>query len=395
MKKKYLVLLLMCGLVGLGYYFLWGRSRAPKDSDLFTRQALTRRTIKNVVKASGTIEIKDLVKIGSLILGRVDKLLIKENDRVSKGQLLAVIDDGKADTDVLEAQALYEQACAEHEYARKRYERDKQIHEKKFLSDDDFDISYKTMCTTHAIQQAREHALQRAKLLYDHKRIVSPIDGIVISKDISEGETATLTSPATIICTIAQNIENMEVKLEVDENIIAQLTVGHTVSLNFASYPCKYFTAIISDISRAPRLISGAVHYYVTLDFTNKEELFKPGMTVDAEIIIAHKENILSIPTNLFMIRKENIEPVAKILGKKLVVLDDRDREEISKNESKKIIWVYKDDTFYETPIILGITDGSYYEVTSGITDQDIIVVDVPDHDASSAFFKKMFGKGL
>lgn len=386
-----LLLIVGAGIVAVKYK----NSSKNSGQNLYSTMLAEKRNIKAVVKTSGTIQIKDTMKIGSLVLGRIEKLLVEENDVVKKGQLLAIIDDGKADNDVLEAKALLEQAQADHVYLQKRFARDSAMHEKLYISDDAFDLSYKNMTAAAASVAALSAAYQRTKLLYEHKSIKAPENGTVISKDSSEGETATLTSPATIIYTIAKSLENMEIKLEVDENVIAVLKKGDRATIVFSSYPEKNYEAKITDISRAPRLINGAVNYYVTLLFKNEKDLFKPGMTLDAEIVISNKTNVLSVPAHIFMIQRDSVKVVGSALQMKVNALSEEELERIERAENQRTLWVFRNNAFDEVAVTLGSTDGAFYEIVDGIDDKTTILVDVPETDAMKEMFKKFFGKGL
>ena len=397
MKNKRIVILIGLALCGGVALLAWKNVFNKKDDEVVSYATIMpeARSIKSIVKSSGTIEVKNMVKIGSLILGRVDKLLVEENDRVKKGQLLAIIDDGKDDNDVKEAAARLEQNKAEAAYTQKHFERNTPMHEQGFISDDAYDQIRKNRDYAQSGVDLSQALYDKTKLLYEHKFIKSPVDGVIISKNISEGETATLTSPATIIYTIAPDLSTMEVKLEVDEGFIANLKTGASAQLIFTTYPDARFEAIIRDVSRAPHTVNAAVHYIVTLDLKNPNDRFKPGMSVDAEIVVFSKDNVKAIPSHVFMISPEGVKAVAQQKGIKLHELNEDEREKLNRQENTKIVWIERKGEFYEQPIIIGLNDRAYYEIVSGLELDDRIISDVPEHDATGEFFKKMFGKGM
>jgi HlyD family secretion protein len=366
-----------------------------KKPALYSVAKPEQRNIQHILKATGYLEVKDMMKIGSLVPGVIDKMFAEENDVVKTGQLLALIDDGKGDTLVKQAQAQRDAAHAQAAYTKEHFKRLEQLFNAKQISLD----AYQKITAEHLAAQATlaqaEGKLEEATLQFNNKKITAPDNGIVIGKIGAEGETVTLSAPPTLIYTIAKNLTHMEAKLEVDETVIGDLMVNARARLSFDTYPNKNFYGTITKISNAPKTVGGAVSYLATIPLENSAGLFRPGMTVNAEINIASKKGSISVPANIFAIKRSMIEDLAKIEKMEYKPLSHEEQEELLKNESSKTIWVKEGNAFVEKPVEIGISDNAFYEIPQGLDGTEDIVVDTIEPDRMAEFFEQFFGKGL
>jgi HlyD family secretion protein len=335
------------------------------------------------------------MKIGSIVTGIIYKLHVEENDLVKKGQLLAEIDDGKDDTLVRSAQGDLNAAQASLTYAQKYLDRQKILFEAGHISKDFFEQVTRDYQVAVATAATKKAAYDQALLLFNRKKITAPDDGLVITQNSSEGETVAITSPATIIYTIAKDIRKMEVNLEIDESTIGDLKEGMIADLVFEAYPHRTFKGKMYSINNSPVKKGSAVNYTASIAIDNSHRLFRPGMSVDATIIIAEKEDVLAVPNNLFRIGNGSLEQIAKAVGYEYKPLTKQERTKALETDHMKIIWVVRDKTFIEQPITIGVNDNSYYEVVSGVDENDFILTDLAEPDAMKEFFKRFFGKGL
>jgi HlyD family secretion protein len=382
-------------LVGGGSWSIYKTFFAPKKPELFKTALPEKRTITQTVKATGYIEPEDVMKIGSIVTGIIYKLYVEENDLVKKGQLLAEIDDGKDDTLVRAAQGELDAAQAKLTYAENYLQRQKVLFEAGHISKnlyEEVSSDYQVALATAATKKAN---YDQALLLFNRKKITAPEDGLVITQNSSEGETVAITSPATIIYTIAKDIRKMEVNLEIDESTVSDLKVGMTANLSFEAYPHRTFKGKIYSINNSPTKKGSAVNYTAAISIDNSHRLFRPGMSVDATITVAEKENVIAIPSNLFRVSNGALEQIAKVVGYEYKPLSKQERIQTLETDSMKTIWVVRNKAFIEQPITIGINDNSYYEIVSGLQENDLILTDLAEPDAMKEFFKKFFGKGL
>ncbi len=392
---RIVVRLLFIMLLGGLFYIIYSLFIAKPEERLYSTQKPEHRTIRHIIKASGTIEAEESMKIGSLVGGILEKMYVEENDFVKKGQLLATIDDGKQDNDVKATKASLEISQAKLKYQEPHYKRQIALHEAHFISDDEFEIStrdYETAKSDVALNQAH---YDQAVLTFNNKRIIAPVDGIVVGKTSNEGETVTLYAPPTVIYTIAKDISKMEGKIEIDESNVSHVKKGMNVSMTFETYLGDVFHSKITDISNNPIEKGGTINYNATVQIDNAKLLFKPGMTVDAEIIVAQKENVLAVQAQQFAINPKTVEMIATMKKFGYKPLTDDERKTCSKKGLCKTVWIEKEKTFIERPVKLGISDGAFFEIIEGLGTDELLVVDTIEENAADKFFKKMFKTGL
>jgi len=396
MKTKTIVIgLIILGVIIGGFIVLRQLFFPPKKVEWYALGKAQKRNISQVILASGTIEAEDTLKIGSIVPGVTEKMLKEENDPVKKGDLIAIIDDGKGDTDVREAKGYLEQAKSDLEYQTAYFYRQKALYKAKQLSQDGFDKVNRDYKDAQALVNARQAAYDRAKLIFDNKKIRAPEDGLILKKVSTEGETVTLASPATIIYEIAKNIKKMEVKLEVDENSIGSLKQGEKVFLTFDTYPYKRFVGKIQKISNAPIIKKTAVSYEASFLLDNSELLLRPGMTVNARIMVGEKDDVLALPSHVFAINPNLLEKVAQLHNVSFQKIDKKKRQKLHEKGNYNTIWVKENNSFIEKPVEIGINDTAYFEIVSGLKGDEQIVFDIYEPDTMEELYSKLFGKGL
>jgi len=382
-------------LVGGGTWGVYKAFFAPKKPQLFKASEPEKRFIIQTVKATGSIEPENVMKIGSIVTGIIYKLYVEENDLVKKGQLLAEIDDGKGDTLVRSARGELELAQAKLVYAESYLQRQKILFEAGHISKDLYEQISRDYQVAQATVTTKKADYDQALFLFNSKKITAPDDGLVIAQNSSEGETVAVTSPATIIYTIAKDIRKMEVNLEIDESTVGDLKEGMIANLVFEAYPHRTFKGNIYNINNSPTKKGSAVNYSASISIDNSHRLFRPGMSVDATITIAEKENVIALPSNLFRVSNGSLEKIAHVVGYEYKPLSKQERIKALETDHMKTIWIVRDKAFIEQPITIGINDNSYYEVVSGIQEDDLILTDLAEPDTMKEFFQKFFGKGL
>ncbi len=393
--KKIIIILISIGLAIGGTIVLKQLLFPKKIVKWYALDTAKKRTITQIIRATGTIEAEDTLKIGSIVPGVIEKMLKEENDTIKQGDLIAIIDDGKGDTEVREAEGLLEQAKSDLEYQTAFFYRQKALYEVKQLSQDGFDKVTRDYKNAQALVNARQAALDRAKLIFGNKKIKTPKDGIILKKVSTEGETVTLASPATIIYEVAKDITKMEVKLEIDENSIGSLKVGEKAFLTFDTYPYKRFTGSIQKISNAPIIKKTAVSYEASFLLDNSELLLRPGMTVNARILVGEKEDVLSLPSHVFLINPDLLEKIAKLQGLSYQKIGKKRRRKIQEKGNYNTVWVKENNSFIEKPVEIGINDTAYFEIVSGLNEDDRVVFDIYEPDTMEELYSKLFGKGL
>ena len=274
---------------------------------LFRASSLTTRAANRVVQASGYLEVKDSMRIGSLVPGIIKEMLVEENEVVTKGQLIAIVDDGKEDAEVRQTKAVWERAKAKLCYTEKFFVRQELLFKRGYISEDAFDAVTRDYEQAVADVAIGLGAYDKARIEFDNKSIKAPADGIVIAKVSREGETVTLASPATIIYTIAKDIKEMVARLEVEEDVVGYVRSKMEVTITVNAYSSREFTGVIRDVSRAPVVKNGSVYYVATVALDNSELLFHPGMTLESYITVGNKMDALVLPCCVFDTDKKKV----------------------------------------------------------------------------------------
>ncbi len=384
--------LVACGIGGMvGYYTFW----RTEQKALFMTQEAEQRDIVQLVKATGTLEVFDNMTIGSLVAGIIYKMHVEENQLVKKGDLLVEIDDGLADTRVRETKAALLQARADFAYITAFYKRQKALYAQNHISLDTFQEVTRQYEVVQQEVQLRYANHERANIEFGNKKITAPDDGLVIAKKGAEGETVTLASPPTIIYTLAKDIKQMKAKLEIDESVVGDVKVGMEAELTFDTYPYQMFRGKIAEISNDPKIEKGAISYLATIILDNSELLFRPGMTVDARIVVAQKDDVLAVPSSLFKINPFILADIAKVKGYGYKPLSKKQRMVLKEKESMQTIWLYKEHAFIEHSVKVGINDYAFFEVIEGLEGHEQLVFDTVEPDVMKEFFERFFGKGL
>ncbi len=312
--KKLILFIITLIIISISGYFLYQQYNKNGSEKLFSTKRVEKRNIIDVIKATGYLKVHDLMKIGSLVAGIIYKMHVEENELVKKGQLLVEIDDGKDDFEVKETLSNLKREKSILTYQQSFYNRQKILYEKDHISKDRFEQVIRDMQVAQSNLDTALAIYNKIKLNYDNKWIRAPESGLVIGKIGTEGETVTLSSPPTIIYTIAKNITEMEAKIKIDESVVGKLKIGMQAELTFDTYPNRLFTGTITDISNSALIEGGVAVYLAIIPIDNSQRLFRPRMNLDASIIVTKKEKVIAIPGHIFTFSRKLLKQIANAL---------------------------------------------------------------------------------
>lgn len=323
--------------------------------------------ISESVTATGTVESVTQVDVGTQVTGIVDKLYVDYNSVVTKGQLIAEIEKTLLESELQSADASLESARLTYEYNKVNYERDKQLHDKQLISDYDYQTSLKDyLVSKQAYDKARADRVRAAKNL-NYAEIYSPIDGIVISREVEVGQTVVSSMNVANLYTIA-DLDNMQIVGNVDEADIGQVKVGQNVTFTVDAYPNDRFDGTVTQVRLNPTTESNVVTYEVIVAAPNPEHKLIPGLTANLTIYITQEKNILIIPNQAlqFIPRKypdvdylPSFEPMP------------------SARPYKKQVWVLSDNNELKpVEIATGVTNGINTQVLSGLNSGDKVAIE-------------------
>lgn len=289
-------------------WWLWPRTPPPA----FTTASVDRGDIELRITASGTLSATVTVDVGSQVTGRIQELHADYNSVVSKGQIVAKIDPSlyqaqaaQQRANVLAAQGNLARTRAQAEDAHRQASRAKELASQQLLAQSDADTAdTNAIAADAAVQQARgqlaqaQAALQLAETNIRYTDIISPTDGIVISRAVNQGQTVSASLSAPVLFTIAQDLRDMQVHAAVSEADIGRLQKGMKASFTVDAYPGDHFEGTINEIRNAATITSNIVTYDVVIDVRNPDLKLKPSMTANVTFIAARSENALRVPNS-------------------------------------------------------------------------------------------------
>ena len=392
LMKKLIIIIPVLLLIGVAAYFIWGREKSA--SNKFLKTAVQRGDIEVSVTATGTLQAVTTVLVGSQVSGTISSLYADFNDNVRKGQILAQLDPNFLKAQVTQAEADLEKSQASSNLAQREYERAQSLFDRDMISESDRDASQAKLEQAKADVKSSEANVERLKTNLNYSTIVSPIDGVVISRDVDVGQTVAASLSAPTLYTIAQDLTKMEVKTSVDEADIGKVKDGLRARFTVDAYPDLKFDATVKQIRLSPQIESNVVSYAVILDVFNPDLLLKPGMTANVTIEIDHRENVLKIANSALRYRPAGFTPgggqgLGRNAGQRrhddgANASQTSDNSQASSPDSTNApkanrtrIWTMdKTGQLRPVPIETGISDGSLTEIVWGdLAEGDSIII--------------------
>ena len=365
MKNKYLIITLIIILICILFFFLNKKVKRVK----YETMPVKRCTITQVVEASGTINPVNLVSVGSTVSGLIKEIYVDFNSEVKKGQILAQIDPANFQASVDQATAQINNAEANlaklnavTEMSRKTYTRYKNLYAKNFIAKSELDQAESDYLSNLAqiasakaqISQARA-TLNTAMTNLGYTKIVAPVDGTVISREINLGQPVAASFQAPELFTIAQDLTKMQIEVSVSEADIGKIKANQEVEYTLDGYPDEVFKGIVTQVRISPTTVSNVVTYTVVVTVDNPDGKLIPGMTANVSIITAKKENILAVPVKALKFSPKEITG-----GKKY---------------DEQGLWVLNKNTPERITIKTGVSDGEFTEVISDDLNENMKVL--------------------
>ena len=367
-KKK--IISLAVGVIIVAGIAIWAfGGQAKKRKVVYETATVDRANISNSVTATGTIEPVTEVEVGTQVSGIIDRLYADYNSVVTKGQLIAEMDKVTLQSELASQKATYDGAKAEYEYQQKNYERNKGLHEKQLISDTDYEQSLYNYQKAKSAFDSSKASLAKAERNLSYATITSPIDGVVISRDVEEGQTVASGFETPPLFTIAADLTQMQVVADVDEADIGDVEEGQRVSFTVDAYPNDVFEGKVTQIrlgatssSSSTTTTTTVVTYEVVISAHNPDLKLKPRLTANITIYTLDKQGVLSVPAKAL-----RFTPAVPLVGSNAVVKDC---------EGEHKVWTREGDTFTAHPVSIGISNGIVTEITGGINEGTQIVSD-------------------
>ncbi|MDE6125986.1 MAG: efflux RND transporter periplasmic adaptor subunit [Muribaculaceae bacterium] len=327
-----------------------------------------RGELTETVTATGTIESVTQVDVGTQVTGIIDKLYADYNSVVSKGELIAEIEKTLLQSELNSAEANVESARLTYEYNLTNYNRDKALHDKQLISDYEFQTSTKELKVSKtAYDKAVADRVRAAKNL-NYAEIYSPIDGIVISRDVEVGQTVVSNMNVANLYTIA-DLDNMQVIGNVDEADIGQVKVGQPVTFSVDAYSDELFKGEVTQVRLNPTTESNVVTYEVVVAAPNPDHKLIPGLTANLTIYVMREQDALLLPTKAFTFEpradEDGDSKLPQPAGKEPVLAD-----------GQKCVWVVDGGSLVPTVVTVGASNGIKTQILSGLSDGAVVATD-------------------
>ena len=356
--------IILAATVGFGTYYSTRAEPAPS----LTTAAVTRGDIVSVVSATGTLQAVTTVQVGSQVSGTVESLHADYNSIVRKGQLLARLDASTYATALEQARASLQSAEADVERLRvgtvaadAALRRARELTAKQLLPAADLQTA-ETDSKTAAAQvigaearaaQARS-AVRTAQVNLAKTVITSPIDGVVIARNVDVGQTVAATLSAPTLFIIAADLAAMQLNASIDESDLGQVAAGQEVSFTVDAYPSERFSGAVSQVRLNPTTVNNVVTYAAIIDAPNPALKLKPGMTATLTIEIARRGNVLRVPSAAL-----RFKPSAEVLER----LDSTPAQPLPKGP---VVWTSAGSAIAPVSIKIGAADATYTEIADG-----------------------------
>lgn len=317
-------------------------------------------SMSEVVSATGTMESVTSVDVGTQVTGIIDKLYVDFNDEVTKGQLIAEIEKTLLDSELKSADASMASAKASYEYAKVNYERDKALHDENLISDYEFQTSLKDYEVARLSYEKTKSDRVRAAKNLNYAEIYSPIDGIVVSREVEVGQTVVSSMNVANLYVIA-DLDNMQVVGAVDEADIGRVKVGQHVTFTIDSYPDEVFSGTVTQVRINPTTTNNVVTYEVIVGTDNPDHKLLPGMTANLSIYTLELDNILAVPLKALKFQPRSGEGLPEAVA-------------LSESDGTSV-WVEKDGRLVQTAVTTGLANGVYRQITSGLSAGDRVAI--------------------
>ena len=378
--KWVLVLLVVCGV---GYYWRGNKS----DMSEFTTHKLARGNITEKVTATGIINPISTINVGTQVSGTIKEIYVDYNSEVKKNQMLALIDPDlfeakvaqqRAALDIAKAQVLLQESTVK--YNEKNLQRIRKLHNQKYSADKELDLAEKDYDTSVAqlalnkaqVEQA-EASLQSAETELRYTKIISPVDGIVVSKAVEVGQTVAASFQTPTLFNVAEDLTKMQIEASVVEADIAKVKEGQVVEFSVDSFPDEIFYGMVTQVRNEAITTSNVVTYEVIIEIDNRDLRLKPGMTANVEVITAQKENVLLVPNKALRFTYDDGTSLTK------------------KRYKDKGLWILEKGKPVRVSITTGVYDDDFTEVTNANLDEgEEIILEEKDSTAARARAMRM-----
>lgn len=327
-----------------------------EKANKYKTEKAEKHTIQQIVEASGTVNPVNTVSVGSTVSGLMMEVYVDFNSKVKAGQLIALMDTSLLQANVDKARSNYNKQKAITDNSLKTYNRYKNLVARNFMAKSELDQAQADYLSNRALLNAAKADLEYAEHQCSFAYIYSPVDGIIVTRNVDPGQPVAASFQAPELFTVAKDLKEMQIEVNVSEADIGKIKEGQEVDYTLDGYQDQIFKGRVSQVRISPTTVSNVVTYTVIVRVDNDDLKLKPGMTANVSIITQKKENVLCVPSIAL-----KYTPTTK--------------GEIKRYETQGI-WVLRGSKPVRETVEIGASDDTYTEITSGnIQEGDKIIV--------------------
>lgn len=338
-------------MVLLGAAMMTGCSK--KSSFTYTEAEAVKQDIVNSVTATGTIEPVTSVDVGTQVSGVISKLYVDYNSVVKAGEVIAELDRTNLMSELSSAQASLKSAQSELDYQKTNYERYKALYDKGLISANDFEQARLSYVQAQQKTQQQKESVKKAQTNLGYATITSPIDGVVLSKEVEEGQTVASSFSTPTLFKIARDLTDMRVIADVDEADIGDVKEGQRVTFTVDAFPDDTFEGQVTQVRQEATTESNVVTYEVVISAPNDDLKLKPGLTANVVIFTMEAKDVLAVPSKAL-----------RFTPREAMLNSD---ETITDTDAKEKVWVKEGSNLKAVAVETGMTNGTLTQITKGL----------------------------
>lgn len=335
----------------LGAAVMTGCSK--KAGFTYSEAEAAKQDIVNSVTATGTIEPVTSVDVGTQVSGVISKLYVDYNSVVKAGQVIAELDRTNLMSELSSAQASLKSAQSELDYQKTNYERYKALYDKGLISANDFEQACLSYVQAQQKTQQQKESVKKAQTNLGYATITSPIDGVVLSKEVEEGQTVASSFSTPTLFKIARDLTDMRVIADVDEADIGDVKEGQRVTFTVDAFPDDTFEGQVTQVRQEAATESNVVTYEVVISAPNDDLKLKPGLTANVVIFTMEAKDVLAVPSKAL-----------RFTPREAMLNSD---ETITDTDAKEKVWVKEGSNLKAVAVETGMTNGTLTQITKGL----------------------------
>ena len=320
----------------------------------YSTETVQKGAITTSVTATGTVEPVTSVTVGTQVSGLISHIYVDYNDVVRKGQVIAELDRTTLSNSLTTAQRNLASAKSDYDYQKKNFERMTELHDKQWISDDEYEsarLAYEKALNSY---ESSKLQVSTAQTNLGYATITSPIDGVVLSRAVEEGQTVASAMTTPTLFTIAQDLTDMRVIADVDEADIGGVVKGQRATFTVDAFPNDSFEGTVTQVRQEATTSSNVVTYEVVISAPNPDLKLKPGLTASVTIYTLERNDVLSVSAKAL-----RWEPKQTTVGENDVIEDAP--------QAKHKLWTKEGNTFRAYPVETGASNGVTTEILSGV----------------------------